>query len=137
MTVELFIEVLRSHLAALQSSVWPKPHGASTGPALYLDIADTRALITALTQSPHVEAQRAEREVIARRAYALYERRGRAHGCDLDDWLRAEREVRLAFTETAGTVSASAFRHNRPHPLWMTPSNAAGDSAPCSAGTTS
>ncbi|MEW6246400.1 MAG: DUF2934 domain-containing protein [Nitrospirota bacterium] len=30
---------------------------------------------------------------IAQRAYELYERRGREHGHDLDDWLAAEREL--------------------------------------------
>ena len=33
---------------------------------------------------------------IARRAYAIFEARGRQHGHDLDDWLRAERELRNA-----------------------------------------
>ncbi len=32
-------------------------------------------------------------EEISQRAYALYERRGRQHGFDLEDWLRAELEV--------------------------------------------
>jgi hypothetical protein len=32
---------------------------------------------------------------IARRAYELYERRGRDHGRDWKDWLHAERELRL------------------------------------------
>jgi hypothetical protein len=32
-------------------------------------------------------------DAIARRAYGLYEGRGREHGRDLDDWLRAEREL--------------------------------------------
>jgi hypothetical protein len=31
---------------------------------------------------------------IARRAYALYLARGCEHGHDLDDWLRAERELK-------------------------------------------
>jgi hypothetical protein len=31
---------------------------------------------------------------VARRAYALYVGRGGDHGHDLDDWLRAERELR-------------------------------------------
>ena len=30
---------------------------------------------------------------IARRAYELYEQRGREPGADVDDWLRAEHEV--------------------------------------------
>jgi hypothetical protein len=33
---------------------------------------------------------------IARRAYQLYEQRGRAHGGEIDDWLAAERELELA-----------------------------------------
>ena len=31
---------------------------------------------------------------IAKRAYEMYLGRGRAHGFDRDDWLRAERELR-------------------------------------------
>jgi hypothetical protein len=31
---------------------------------------------------------------IAARAYELYERRGREHGHDASDWLRAEQELR-------------------------------------------
>ena len=33
-------------------------------------------------------------EEIRRRAYELYEERGREDGHDLDDWLRAEAEIR-------------------------------------------
>jgi hypothetical protein len=33
-------------------------------------------------------------EEIASRAYELFERRGRIHGRDLDDWLQAERDLR-------------------------------------------
>ena len=36
---------------------------------------------------------RLSREGIARRAFELYERRGRQHGHDVDDWLLAEREL--------------------------------------------
>lgn len=36
----------------------------------------------------------ASHEEIGRRAYELYERRGRAPGRDLDDWFDAERELR-------------------------------------------
>jgi hypothetical protein len=32
-------------------------------------------------------------EDIAKRAYALYEARGREDGHDVDDWLQAEREI--------------------------------------------
>jgi hypothetical protein len=37
---------------------------------------------------------------IARRAYELYEQRGRDHGHDLDDWLQAERDLRGAVSVT-------------------------------------
>jgi hypothetical protein len=33
-------------------------------------------------------------EVIAHRAYEIFERRGRFHGADLDDWLQAEQQLR-------------------------------------------
>ena len=36
------------------------------------------------------------REMIARRAYEIYEERGGSHGDDLNDWLRAEAEVKSA-----------------------------------------
>ena len=41
-------------------------------------------------------------EYIRRRAYALYEQRGREDGHDIDDWLRAEVEL------TAQTMKAGA-----------------------------
>jgi hypothetical protein len=34
------------------------------------------------------------RELIARRAYEMYEERGMRHGDDINDWLRAEAEVK-------------------------------------------
>ena len=36
------------------------------------------------------------RELIARRAYEIYEERGMGHGDDINDWLRAEAEVKSA-----------------------------------------
>jgi hypothetical protein len=36
------------------------------------------------------------REDVAQRAYALFEDRGREPGRDVDDWLRAEREIEEA-----------------------------------------
>ena len=43
-------------------------------------------------QSERVEL--AARDAIALRAYALFEERGREPGRDVDDWLRAERELK-------------------------------------------
>ena len=34
-------------------------------------------------------------EDVARRAYELYQRRGGADGNDLDDWLQAERDLKI------------------------------------------
>lgn len=36
----------------------------------------------------------AARDAVALRAYELFEQRGREPGRDVDDWLRAEREIR-------------------------------------------
>ena len=52
---------------------------------------------TAATRSPQQAASpdlRSDREQIAQRAYYLYLDRGHADGSALDDWLRAEREIR-------------------------------------------
>jgi hypothetical protein len=45
-----------------------------------------------LGQSVSVEL--AARDAIALRAYELFEERGREPGRDVDDWLRAERELK-------------------------------------------
>jgi len=41
------------------------------------------------------------REEIARRAYELFLARGSEHGRDLDDWFRAERELRPKLLQRA------------------------------------
>lgn len=53
-----------------------------------------------LRQSPPIEGNRPPAddskdvmERISTRAYALYEERGYRYGCDLQDWLDAEREI--------------------------------------------
>ena len=40
------------------------------------------------------DVARVHREAIARRAFELYEKRGRQDGYDVNDWLHAERELR-------------------------------------------
>lgn len=50
MTLERIIDLLRAHEAALRSSEWTRPHGPSAGPALYLDLVDTRGAIAELTR---------------------------------------------------------------------------------------
>ena len=39
-------------------------------------------------------AQEGNGDAVARRAYEIYERRGREHGRDWDDWFHAEQEIR-------------------------------------------
>ena len=44
-------------------------------------------------RSPRTSSEKV-REMIGKKAYELYERRGREHGHDLDDWLGAEKFVK-------------------------------------------
>ncbi len=50
------------------------------------------------------------RTLIARRAYEIYEERGRSDGEDVNDWLRAEAEVKSAFTAKNPGLMASRAR---------------------------
>lgn len=44
-------------------------------------------------------ADREVQEAVSLRAYEIYQSRGGANGCDMDDWLQAENEVLAALTE--------------------------------------
>jgi hypothetical protein len=50
MTLDLFLSILQAHLVALRSPLWPHPHDASHGPAMFLDAEDTTALLAELTR---------------------------------------------------------------------------------------
>lgn len=55
-------------------------------------------------------------DAIERRAYELYEQRGREDGHDWDDWLQAERELatpEAAVDQTIGELSAAAPARRR------------------------
>jgi hypothetical protein len=41
-------------------------------------------------------------EEIRKRAFEIHIERGGVHGCDLDDWLRAERELREQYSQSNG-----------------------------------
>jgi predicted RNA-binding Zn ribbon-like protein len=58
--------------------------------------SSTRRKAHAPAESYECEGQIDLRELIARRAYEIYEERGRCDGDDLNDWLRAEAEVKSA-----------------------------------------
>lgn len=51
------------------------------------------------TQRP--EAAFVEPEAVSRRAYELFQERGRQPGHELDDWLRAERELKESTSPAA------------------------------------
>jgi len=44
-------------------------------------------------------------EEIRRRAFGIHIERGGIHGCDLDDWLQAERELRQEYNRSNGVDS--------------------------------
>ena len=50
-------------------------------------------------------------EDIARRAYQLFEERGGEHGRDLEDWFKAERELRQFLHGAVGTILAAEGRY--------------------------
>lgn len=56
-----------------------------------------------------------QRDAVERRAYQLYEARGREDGHDWDDWLQAEREVNSLSTASAVHTAndSSAVRRRR------------------------
>jgi hypothetical protein len=53
------------------------------------------------------------RERIAQKAYELYEKRGRTHACDVEDWLEAERLVVEQLEHLRSTSKESPKRANR------------------------
>jgi hypothetical protein len=52
-------------------------------------------------QTPEVVTDPNFEQEIRRRAYAIYEERGREDGHDLDDWLRAEVECKVTALRAA------------------------------------
>jgi Protein of unknown function (DUF2934) len=52
-------------------------------------------------------------EEIARRAFELYLQRGGEHGKDVEDWVRAEKELREPVAEPVKTRAAQAVRNQR------------------------
>jgi HSP20 family protein len=51
--------------------------------------------INAAEEESFLDRARNVYQAVAQRAYELFDGRGRQHGHDLDDWLRAERELQL------------------------------------------
>ena len=59
-----------------------------------------------------IERKEKSREEIARRAHELYVERGRQDGRDLEDWVRAEKE--LSRNPVAGPGKTKAVERSRP-----------------------
>jgi len=77
----------------------------AAAPDLYFDPRKSRLILDPIiSKNPGLKLQSSEadgidrqsdlREMIARRAYEIYEERGKGDGDDLNDWLRAEAEVK-------------------------------------------
>jgi hypothetical protein len=49
-------------------------------------------------------------DAVARRAYEIYETRGGNHGADLDDWLKAEQELKPGASDVTGPAPAKPRR---------------------------
>jgi hypothetical protein len=61
--------------------------------------ATTHKTTRAKVDAPMIvrQVRRPTSEEIAQRAYSLFERRGYAHGCDVQDWVQAEMELQYKF----------------------------------------
>ena len=57
---------------------------------------------------PQTSEGRPTHEEIELRAYQIYVDRGGAHGQDVDDWLRAERELIASYQGTGQKTKAAA-----------------------------
>jgi len=57
--------------------------------------------------------QKALQEQIAAKAYELYEKRGRSHGRDFEDWLEAERLVLAELKSQLGRQISQPKRRTR------------------------
>lgn len=53
-------------------------------------------------------------DLVARRAYEIYETRGGQHGADFDDWLEAERQIKQETGFGAGQRVPPAQSRKRP-----------------------
>ncbi len=68
----------------------PRKNGTATMPPMTAKNTTPRATTAGKTST---SARKPTNEQIATRAYYLYLERGGQHGCDQDDWYRAEQEL--------------------------------------------
>jgi hypothetical protein len=71
-----------------------------------------RTLVPTTKEVAMIEAKELSKEVIAHRAYELFVQRGCEPGKDVDDWIRAEKELRSeVVVGPVKTKSAQAGRN--------------------------
>ena len=75
-----------------------------------LQDSSTRRKAQAQAESYESNGQIDLREMISRRAYEIYEERGRCDGDDLNDWLRAEAEVKSSLWPEKRRTATSRAR---------------------------
>ncbi len=52
-------------------------------------------------------------DAVARRAYEIYQSRGGSDGADLDDWLEAERQLKLGSSDVTGPAAPKPRRRRK------------------------
>jgi hypothetical protein len=72
-------------------------------------MADNRSVL----RNPSVQPEPGLGEEIQRRAYEIYEQRGQGEGYALDDWLRAEKELRTQSHQRQPSSYSSPSSPNR------------------------
>ncbi|HKQ93396.1 MAG TPA: DUF2934 domain-containing protein [Blastocatellia bacterium] len=101
------IRVLEAYLRSLDPVMEMALIEAAAPPCLVFNPRMSRLILDPIiSKNPGLKLQSSEvdcndgqsdlREMIARRAYELYEERGRCDGDDLNDWIRAEAEVKAS-----------------------------------------
>jgi hypothetical protein len=72
--------------------------------------------LTSIATTRHASTDPALQRHIAERAYQLFEMRGHSHGSDVEDWLRAERDVRATWGRKASGVRSQSAINGRSRP---------------------
>ena len=86
----------RSNAKSGQTQASPRNRDEAPAPAPTLDEPGHRSATGQGIPAPTISATEGlSRERIAARAYELWEARGRPEGSDLEDWLKAETELRV------------------------------------------
>jgi hypothetical protein len=72
--------------------------------------------LTSIATTRHASTDPALQRQIAERAYQLFEMRGHSHGSDVEDWLRAERDVRATWGRKATSGRSKSAMNGRSRP---------------------